>query len=72
MHSLPDLKEIGRVYVGQHPEWITFSPDGRRVYVAAAGDNMTFVIDTTTMKEVARIPVGQVPKRIATVRLQAY
>jgi YVTN family beta-propeller protein len=72
VHSLPDLKEIGRVYVGQHPEWITFSPDGRRVYVAAAGDNMTFVIDTRTRKEVARIPVGQVPKRIGTVRLQSY
>ena len=72
VHSLPDLKEVGRVYVGQHPEWITFSPDGRRVYVAAAGDNKTFVIDTRTMKEVARIPVGQVPKRIATVILQTY
>ncbi len=72
VHSLPDLKEIGRVYVGQHPEWITFSPDGRRVYIAAAGDNMTFVIDTRTMKEIARIPVGQVPKRIGTVILQTY
>ncbi len=72
VHSLPDLKEIGRVYVGQHPEWITFSPDGQRVYIAAAGDNMTFVIDTKTMKEIARIPVGQVPKRIGTVLLQTY
>ncbi len=23
VHSLPDLKEIGRVFVGQHPEWVT-------------------------------------------------
>lgn len=72
VHSLPDLKEIARVYVGQHPEWVTFSRDGRRVYVAAAGDNQTFVVDTTTFKEVARIPVGQVPKRNATVVLKAY
>jgi YVTN family beta-propeller protein len=70
VHSLPDLKEIGRVYVGQHPEWITFSPDGRHVYIAAAGDNQTFVVDTATLKEVARIPVGQVPKRIGTAILQ--
>jgi YVTN family beta-propeller protein len=70
VHALPDLKEIARVYVGQHPEWITFSPDGRRVYVAAAGDNQTFVIDTKTFKEIARIPVGQVPKRNATAILQ--
>jgi YVTN family beta-propeller protein len=70
VHSLPDLKEIGRVYVGQHPEWVTFSPDGRQVYIAAAGDNQTFVVDTKTMKEVARIPVGQVPKRNGTAILQ--
>jgi len=70
VHSLPDLKEIARVFVGQHPEWVTFSPDGRRIYIAAAGDNQTFVVDTSTFKEVARIPVGQVPKRNGTVMLQ--
>ena len=70
VHSLPDLKEIGRVFVGQHPEWLTFTPDGRFLYVAAAGDNMVFVVDVKTMKEVARIPVGQVPKRNATAILQ--
>jgi YVTN family beta-propeller protein len=72
VHALPGLKEVGRVYVGQHPEWLTFSPDGRRVFVAAAGDNQTFVIDTKAMKEVARIAVGQVPKRIGTARLRTY
>jgi YVTN family beta-propeller protein len=70
VHSLPDLKEVGRVFVGQHPEWVTFTPDGRAIYIAAAGDNMVFVVDTTTLKEVARIPVGQVPKRNGTARLQ--
>jgi YVTN family beta-propeller protein len=69
VHALPDLKEVGRVFVGQHPEWVTFTPDGRYVYVAAAGDNMVFAVDTRTMKEVARIPVGQVPKRNATATL---
>jgi YVTN family beta-propeller protein len=70
VHSLPDLKEVGRVFVGQHPEWVTFTPDGRFIYVAAAGDNMVFAVDTTTLKEVARIPVGQVPKRNATAVLK--
>ena len=70
IHSLPDLKEVGRVFVGQHPEWVTFTPDGRYVYVAAAGDNAVFVVDAAAMREVARIPVGQVPKRNATARLQ--
>ncbi len=70
VHSLPDLKEVGRVFVGQHPEWLTFTPDGKYVYVAAAGDNAVFVVDAAAMKEVARIPVGQVPKRNATAILQ--
>jgi YVTN family beta-propeller protein len=70
VHSLPDLKEIGRVFVGQHPEWVTFTPDGKFIYVAAAGDNQVFVVDVKTMKEVARVNVGQVPKRNGTAVLQ--
>ena len=69
IHSLPDLKEIGRVFVGQHPEWVTFTPDGSRAYIGAAGDHVTYSVDTATMKTIARIPVGQVPKRLATVQM---
>jgi YVTN family beta-propeller protein len=58
------------VFVGQHPEWVTFTPDSRLIYVAAAGDNMVFVVDVKSMKEVARIAVGQVPKRNSTAILQ--
>ncbi len=67
IHSLPDLKEIGRVFVGQHPEWITFTPDGKRVYIGAAGDHVTYSVDAEKMEAIAMIPVGQVPKRVATV-----
>lgn len=70
VHSLPDLKEVGRVFVGQHPEWVTFTPDGKYLYVAAAGDNTVFVVDAVAIKEVARIPVGNVPKRNATAALR--
>lgn len=70
VHSLPDLKEIGRVFVGQHPEWVTFTPDGKTAYMGAAGDNETWAVDTATLKAVATIPVGQVPKRIAMVWMQ--
>lgn len=69
-YSLPDLKPIGSVHVGQHPEWLTFSPDGRQVYVAAAGDNAVTVVNTATLKVIARIPVGQVPKRNGTAMLR--
>jgi len=38
--------------------------------VANAGSNSVSVVDIKTMKEVARILVGQVPKRNATAMLQ--
>lgn len=70
IYSLPDLQEIGRVFVGQHPEWITFTPDGHFAYIGAAGDNATYVVDASSLTVVARIPVGQAPKRIGTVLMQ--
>jgi YVTN family beta-propeller protein len=65
-YSMPDLKLLGGVDVGHHPDWLTFTPDSRRVYVANAGSNSVSVVDVASRREVARIPVGQVPKRNAT------
>jgi YVTN family beta-propeller protein len=68
-YSLPDLKLIGGVRVGDHPDWLTFTPDSKFVYVANAGSNSVSAVDIATLKEVARIPVGQVPKRNITAVL---
>jgi len=62
-YSLPDLKLAGSVKVGHHPDWLTFTPDGKRLYVANAGSNSVSVVDVATHKELTQIPVGQVPKR---------
>jgi len=70
VYSLPDLEEIGRVFVGQHPEWITFTPDGKTAYIGAAGDNATYAVDTASLSVVAKIPTGQAPKRNGTVLMQ--
>lgn len=70
VYNLTDLKEVGRVFVGQHPEWFTFTPDGRFAYLAAAGDNSVVVVDVKTLKVVTRIPVGQVPKRNGTATMR--
>ena len=69
MYSLPDLKLLGETKVGHHPDWLTFTPDGKRVYVANAGSNSVSVVDVTTRKELMQIPVGQVPKRNITAVL---
>jgi len=65
-YSLPDLKLLGGVHVGSHPDWLTFTPDSKRVYVANAGSNSVSAVDIASRKEIARIPVGQVPKRNIT------
>jgi YVTN family beta-propeller protein len=65
--SLPDLEYLGGVPVGSHPDWLTMTPDSRYLYSANAGSNNVSVIDTQAMKEIARITVGQVPKRNHTL-----
>ena len=67
-YSLPGLKLLGGVHVGDHPDWLTFTPDSKRVYVANAGSNSVSAVDIATRKEIARIAVGQVPKRNITAR----
>jgi YVTN family beta-propeller protein len=74
-YSLPDLKLIGHAELpvvhplghaptGAVPEWIAFTPDSKLVYVSDSAARLVSVIDTQTLKEVARIPVGEVPKRM--------
>jgi YVTN family beta-propeller protein len=69
VYSLPDLALLGSVDVGRAPDWVTLTPDSRRAYVANAGSNSVSVVDLVALKEVTRIPVGQVPKRNITARL---
>jgi YVTN family beta-propeller protein len=76
-YSLPDLKLVGHADLpvahpvnhaptGAVPEWITFSPDSKFVYISDSALRSVSVIDTHTLKEVALIPVGEVPKRMIT------
>jgi YVTN family beta-propeller protein len=68
-YSMPDLKFLGGVKVGLVPDWITFTPDSKKLYVANAHDNTVSVIDVARRTEITRINVGQVPKRNITAFL---
>lgn len=79
-YSLPDLKLVGHADLpvvhtlghsptGSVPEWITFTPDSKIVYISNSGAGSVCAIDTSTLKERAVIPVGEVPKRINTLVL---
>jgi YVTN family beta-propeller protein len=70
-YSLPDLKNLGGAELGgKGAGWVTLTPDGKTAYVANPVTNDVSVVDVASMKEVARIPVGFVPKRNITARLQ--
>ena len=63
------MKLLGEIRVGIAPDWVTLTPDGKTAYVANAGSNDVSVVDMTALREVTRIPVGQVPKRNITAML---
>jgi len=65
--ALPELKLPGRSPGGAVPNWVTFAPDGKTVYISNAGLRSVTAVDTQTMKVRAVIPVGEVPKRINTL-----
>jgi len=77
-YSLPDLQLVGycrlpeihvadRAAIGVVPEWITFTPDSKRVYVSNSGARSVSVIDAETLKVISIVNVGEVPKRINTL-----
>ena len=79
-YSLPDIKLLGHVSLPEqvvpgkpsrsgNPAWITFTPDSKTVYVSSCGVKTVTAIDVQKMKEVARIPVGEMPDRISTLAL---
>jgi len=66
---LPLVHPPGNAAAGGVPEWITFTPDSKFVYVSNSGARSVSAIDVQTLKEVAEIAVGEVPKRINTLAL---
>jgi YVTN family beta-propeller protein len=48
---------------------VTLTPDGKMAYVACAASDYVSVVDLLARREVAKIPVGQVPKRNITAVL---
>jgi YVTN family beta-propeller protein len=66
--DLPPLNVAGhKVPISAVPEWVTFSGDGKYLYVSDASEKTVSVIDTGAMKLAKIIPVGEVPKRSNTL-----
>ncbi len=65
--DLPSLKLPGHKPLSAVANWVTFTPDGRLVYISNASMRSVTAIDTKAMKVTAVIPGGVVPKRINTM-----
>ncbi len=65
--SLPEVHSPNGPPTSSVPEWITFTPDSKFVYVSNSGARSVSAIDVATRKLVAVIPAGEVPKRINTL-----
>jgi YVTN family beta-propeller protein len=81
IYSLPDLKVLGhvplptidvqgRAPMPTIPNWITFTPDNTTAYISNSGDRSVSAIDMKSYKQIARIRVGEEPKRINTLVLR--
>ena len=69
IYSLPDLHLVATVPVGRDPNWVTLTPDGRRVFISNRGSDDVSVIDLASHKEVGRVKVGKYPQRMTSVAL---
>ena len=68
--ALPEVHPLGRSVTGSVPEWITFTPDSATLYISNSAAESVSVIDTRTLRFIAEIPVGEVPKRINTLPIR--
>lgn len=60
-------KQIATIVMHGGGYWLTFSPDGSRCYISERIGNSVAVIDTNSRQTIARIPVGNAPKRVLIV-----
>jgi YVTN family beta-propeller protein len=68
VYSLPDLTLLpGPVDLGGRPDWVTFTPDSKLVYIATENTDSVIAIDVTSRKQVAKVKVGKAPKRNITM-----
>ena len=68
VYSLPDLTLLpGPVDLGGRPDWVTFTPDSKFVYIATENTDSVIAIDVTSRKQVAKVKVGKAPKRNITM-----
>jgi YVTN family beta-propeller protein len=63
----PIPRQIATIPMGGEVYWLTFTPNGKVCYVSVRGKNRVAAVDTASKKILARIPSGEMPKRVIVV-----
>lgn len=69
LFSAPDMAYVGAIPTGPDPFWFSVTPDNRTAYVSNSLTGSMSVLDLVDMREIARIPVQNVPKRNIMARV---
>jgi YVTN family beta-propeller protein len=64
VYDIRARKLVGKVGVGEGPNWVTFSPDGKYCCVSNVLSHDVSILDRARRKEVIRLKVGKNPKRL--------
>ena len=62
MFNAKTLEPAGEIVVGEHPNAMALTKDGRRLFVACANTNAVWAIDVPTRRAVEQITVALFPK----------
>ena len=65
IYDVKAKKITGKVGTGEGPNWIVFSPDGKYACISNTDTDDVSIIDVKSRREVTRVKVGKVPKRLA-------
>src|ERR1700676_1821572 len=65
IYDVKAKKITGRLNTGSGPNWVVFSPDGKYGCVSNTDTDDVSIFNVKDRREVARVKVGKVPKRLA-------
>jgi len=71
IYDLKAKKVTARLNTGDGPNWVVFSPDGKLACVSNTDSDDVSIFSAKERREMARVKVGKVPKRIAISSMPA-